>query len=290
MIRIVVLGSGGSLPSVERGTSSVAVKYSGDVYLFDCGEGTQRQMMKFGMSYAKVKAVFITHLHADHILGLPGLIETLVLIGRKEPLRIFGPPGTKERLGQFIHHNMAQIEDINTGFVYRGEKFTVSFFPTMHYVNSIGYVFEENQTRKFNKKKADASGIKGRMFSEIEEKGQLEVGKKIVKLDDISTIKNGKKIVYTGDTMPSERIVKASEKADILIHDGTFGDELKEEAELKRHSTVSGAARTARKAKVKKLVLTHISNRYEDDKVLEREAREIFKESHVARDGTEFFL
>ncbi len=290
MIRLVVLGSGGSLPSVDRGTSSVALKYSGDVYLFDCGEGTQRQMMKFGVSYAKVKAIFLTHLHSDHILGIPGLIETLSLIGRKEPLHIFGPRGTEDRIAEFIHSNMAQVTDIDTGFIYGQKEFTVRPFPTMHYSNSMGFVFEEKPKRKFNKNRADERGIKGKMFSEIEKKEKLIIGKKTVKLSEISVLKKGKKIVYTGDTMPCKEVQDASEKADILIHDGTFGGDLKEEAELKRHSTVTDAAKTAKKAKVKKLLLTHISNRYEDDKVLEREARKTFKESHVTRDGTELFL
>lgn len=290
MIRVVILGSGGSLPSVERGTSSVAIKHAGDVYLFDCGEGTQRQMMRFGVSYAKVKAIFVSHLHADHFLGIPGLVETLALIGRKDPLYIFGPRGTKDRLEEFVHMNLAQIQDMDSDFTYRDEEFTIRPFHTMHYTNSAGFIFEENQKRKFDKKKADEKGIKGRMFSEIEAKGRLKVGKTTVRLEDISTLKPGRKIVYTGDTLPCPQTIEAAKGADLLIHDGTFGQELKEEAELKRHSTASEAAKIAKKAGVKKLVLTHISNRYEDDKVLEREAREIFPESYVARDGAEFFI
>ncbi len=290
MIRVVVIGSGGSVPSVERGTSAVAIKHDGSIYLFDCGEGTQRQMMRFGVSYAKVKAVFLSHLHADHILGLPGLVETLTLIGRKEPLYIFGPRGTRERLGEFIHMTLAQVQDMDSDFVYKDDEFTIRPFNTMHYHNSVGYVFEENPKRKFDKKKADELGIKGRMFTEIQEKGQLKVGRKLVRLEQISTVKSGRKLVYTGDTMPCPQTAEASKGADILIHDGTFGNDMKDEAELKRHSTAAEAAKIAKKAGVKKLVLIHISNRYEDDKVLEREAREIFAESHVARDGTEFFI
>ncbi|MFH0817456.1 MAG: ribonuclease Z [Candidatus Micrarchaeota archaeon] len=290
MIRVVVLGSGGSLPSVERGTSAVAIRHSGSIYLFDCGEGTQRQMMKFGVSYAKVKAIFVTHLHADHFLGIAGLVETLALVGRKEMLEIFGPRGAKERLEEFVHLNLMQAKDISSDFIYKGDGFEIKPFNTLHYSNSVGFVFEEDQKRKFDEKKAHAKGLKGKMFTEIQEKGKLKIGGKTVHLDEISELKPGRKIVYTGDTMPCPETIEAAKGADLLIHDGTFGNELQGEAELKRHSTVSEAAKIAKKAGVKKLVLTHISNRYEDDKVLEREAREIFPESYVARDGSEFFI
>jgi ribonuclease Z len=290
MIRVVILGSGASLPSVQRGTSSIAIKHSGDIYLFDCGEGTQRQMMRFNASYAKVKAIFLSHLHADHILGIAGLVETLALIGRTEPLHIFGPSGTKERISEFVHLSLSMPQDIHGDFVYTGEDFTIRPFHTMHYANSIGFVFEEKKKRKFDKKKADELGIKGKMFSEIEKSGEIKVGKKIVKLDDISIEKRGRKIVYTGDTMPCKETIEAAMGADLLIHDATFANDMRDESDLKKHSTAQAAAEIAKKAGAKKLVLFHISNRYDDDKVLEREAREIFKESYVASDGMEFFI
>ncbi len=290
MIRVVVLGSGGSLPSVQRGTSSVAIKHAGEVYLFDCGEGTQRQMMRFGISYAKVKAIFVTHLHADHYLGIPGLVETLGLIGRNEPLEVYGPRGTKERLEEFVHSDILQAKDVDASFVYTGDGFTIKPFNTLHYATSLGFVFEENQKRKFDEKKAHSKGLKGKMFTEIQEKGKLKIGSKTVHLDDISKLAQGRKIAYTGDTMPCVETEKAAKCADLLIHDATFGRELKDEAELKRHSTVSEAARIAKKTGVKRLVLVHISNRYDDDKALEKEAREVFQESYVARDGNEFLV
>ncbi len=290
MIRVVVIGSGGSLPSVERGTSAVALRHSGNIYLFDCGEGTQRQMMRFGVSYAKVKAIFVSHLHADHYLGIAGLIETLGMIGRSEPVEVYGPTGTRERLEELVHSSLLQAKDIDSAFVYRGDGFTICPFNTLHYATSLGFVFEEDQKRKFDEKKAHGKGLRGRMFTEIQEKGKLKIGSKTVKLEEISGLVPGKKIVYTGDTMPCAEVEKAAKGADLLIHDGTFGKELKAEAELKRHSTVSEAAKVAKKAGVKRLVLTHISNRYEDDRALEKEAQEIYQESHVAKDGSEFLV
>ncbi len=291
MIRLVILGSSASVPSVERALSCVALRHEGDVYLFDCGEGAQRQMMRYKVSYAKVKAIFITHLHADHVLGIPGLVHTLRMIGRKEPLLVFGPRGTCEYIrGVALDHELVDARDVEENFCFKGDEFSVRAFPVEHGLDAYGYVFEEEEKRNFDKKKAEGLGIKGRMFGELQEKGEIKIGRKRILLGEVTIPKKGRKIVYTGDTMPCKNVELASKGADVLIHDATFGDEMKEEARLKLHSTSVDAASIAKKAGAKKLILTHISNRYKEARALEEQARKVFKNSEVARDGMEILV
>ncbi|MFH1285208.1 MAG: ribonuclease Z [Candidatus Micrarchaeota archaeon] len=297
VIRVVILGSGASIPTVERNLSAVALRFAGDVYLFDCGEGTQRQMMRYKISYARVKCIFLTHLHPDHVLGITGLVHTLDFgTERKEPLFIYGPRGTERRMSELIGAkgaNFVRVQDVDENFELKEKEFTVRAFPVEHVHGSMGYVFEENERRKFDKEKADKLGIKGRMFSELEGKGEVKVKGKTIKIEDVTWLKKGKKIVYTGDAVYGKETVKASKEADLLIHDATFTEEMREEAEKKRHATAGDAARVAKEAKVARLILTHISNRYADAKEiekLEKEAKKIFANSEVAKDGLEVII
>lgn len=286
MFRITILGSGASIPSVSRGLSSISLKRRG-VYLFDCGEGTQRQMMKYRVGYGNVKAVFISHLHTDHFLGLFGLVETLKLIGRTEPLLIFGPEGTKEMFGGSA---LARVEEISDGFTFNAADFSIRAIKNNHARNSFGFLIEQNQRRKFDEKKAKARGIRGRLFSEIEKKGKLTIKGKTIKLDDISKLVKGKKIVYSGDTMPCKEIERASKNADLLIHEGTFRSDEKEDAKDKKHSTIGDAALTAKRAKVTQLIITHISTRYRNADELEKEAKKVFRNSRIAYDGMDITI
>lgn len=293
MMKIVILGSGGAVPSPARSLPSVGIRYFGEVYLFDCGEGTQRQMMIYGLSYARVKMIFLTHLHADHFLGIAGLMQTLKMTERREPIFIFGPAGTEHTISSILmppYPFQIIIRDIDANFCLKNERFSISAFRTKHNTRSIGYVFKENDSWNFNKEKADKVGIKGRMFRKLEREGEILIGKKKIKLEDVTKPKRGVKLVYTGDTAPSDEVILASKGADLLIHDGTFSKEHTEEAEMKLHSTVSQAAEIAKKAKVKRLVLVHISNRYKDASPLEKEAKKIFKNSQLAFDGMEISI
>lgn len=294
MIKLVVLGSSAAVPSVERNLASVGLRYEGDVYLFDCGEGTQRQMMKYGLSYAKVKCIFVTHSHADHIVGIAGLAQTLGMIGRKEPLRIYCPKGC----GRFIEALASigrydydiVIEEVGEGVCYKGSGFSVSSFPVQHTGTSIGYVFAQEGRRNFNEAKCRKLGVKGRLFGELEEKGEIVVGGKKISYASVSTAKPGLKIAYSGDCMPGESTVAAAKGADVLVHEATYADDHEKEASENRHSTAAQAALIAKKARVKRLVLTHISSRYSEKKMLEAEARRVFKKSEVADDGMEILL
>ena len=292
-MKVVILGSGGAVPSPARSLPSIGIRHFGEVYLFDCGEGTQRQMMIHGLSYSKVKMILLTHLHADHFLGIAGLTQTLKMNERKEPLFIFGPAGTERCISSILlgtYPFQICIKEIDENFCLKNEKFKISAFRTKHNVRSIGYIFQENDSWNFNKEKADKLGIKGSMFRKLEKEKEITIGKKKVKLEDVTKPKKGIKMVYTGDTAPSEEILSASKGADLLISDGTFSEQHSKDAAEKMHSTVSQAAELAKKAKVKQLILVHLSNRYKDASTLEKEAKKIFKNSRMAFDGMEISI
>src|SRR3989344_9073503 len=217
MIRVVMLGTSASVPSVRRNLSSTGLRYAGAVYLFDCGEGTQRQMMKYRLSYAKTRARFITHLHADQYLGIAGLCHTLNMIERSadEVLHIYGPRGTAKRVdGLGCNYEFVKVMEVGEGKVHEGDGFVVRAFPVAHGRNALGYVFEENEGRNFDKERCDELGIKGVMFRELESKGEVKVGGKVLKIGEVTRPKKGRKIVYTGDTARCDEVVSAARGAD----------------------------------------------------------------------------
>jgi ribonuclease Z len=296
MIRAVVLGSGGAVPSPVRNLPAIALRYMGDVYLFDCAEGTQRQMMKYKISYAKVKCIFISHLHPDHILGIPGLLYTLKMMERKDKIYIFGPRGTERRIRELIGEGVEflEVKDIDENFEYKIQDARIRAFKTNHTQNSLGYIFEEDAKRRFDKEKCKELGIKGIMFRILEEKGEIEIKEngelKRIKLEDVTYLKKGKKIAYTGDTAYCESFIPQIKEADILFHEATFLEEDREEAERDRHSTALDAARIAKLSGAKKLVLFHISNRYKDIKKILEEGKKEFENIQVAKDGLQILL
>ena len=294
MLKITFLGTGGSVPSPHRNPSAIAVRRESELFLFDCGEGTQQQMMraKTGM---KITAIFITHFHADHVLGIPGLLQTLSLQGRTEPLEIYGPKGVR----RFLYHLLSlgyasknfdvKAIELQHGDVIRRQNYEIRAFKTEHNIRSIGYVLEEAmRPGKFNRERAIELGLKpGPLFSKLQHGESVFVnGREIRPEDVLGPPRPGRKIVYTGDTRPCESVIQAAENADILIHDGSLAEAEKELAIEYMHSTVTEAAEVAAKANVRKLILTHISARYDDEdtKKLEEEARKIFPNTIVASD------
>ncbi len=299
MMNITVLGSAASVPTPERSLPAISVQIEGDVILLDCGEGTQRQMMKLGVSYAKVQAVFISHLHLDHFLGLFGLYETLRLNGRTAPLHVFGPRGTA---AIFRERPLLQIHEIGMPGRGREEKALVAdgktpifslhehdvfCVPVMHGKGkeAFGFVVRQQQRRRFYEEKAKGLGLKGPMFSQIQKEGKLKVGKKTVKLADVTYVQLGSALSYSGDTQYSEAFVKASAGVDLMIHEATFDESQREAADEKFHSTAADAAKAASKAKAKRLLLFHVSGRYQEDAPLLDEAKKHFASVEVAHDG-----
>jgi ribonuclease Z len=292
MVTITFLGTSGAIPSARRGMPSIALKYD-ELFLWDCGEGCQREMMRRGLGYGSVKAIFITHLHLDHFLGIFGLIETIRMNTQREKLLVFAPGGFSRIVEQISpsmgwNPSFLDIREMREGELYRGRDYSILGFRVQHQKRAaFGLVFLEDDKNKFNEKKAKGLGLKGRMFREIQEKGELIVEGEKVLLSEVSRVRRGIKIVYSGDTVPLDSTAEISKDADLLIHDSTFGEDLEGEACERGHSTARMAAKIAKKAKVKKLALTHISGRYHAGKDLEEEARKVFADSFVAQDGME---
>ena len=292
-MEIIFLGTSGCVPTEKRNLPAVLLDYLGQYFLFDCGEGTQRQMRFAKLNFMNIDNVFITHLHADHFLGLGGMIQSMDFMDRTQDLNIYGPAGIRETIdyllstGTFILDKFeVKVTEVSPGPVTEGEKYAVTCAKTDHTANSIAYCFEEKPHRRFLKQKALDLGIpEGRLFSELQEGKTIEIkGKKIHADQVLSDPIPGRKMVYTGDTRACDTIIKFAENADILIHDATFSREDEENTKDAAHATASQAAEAAKKANVKLLYLTHISQRYTQPEKLQQEAREIFPESHVAED------
>lgn len=291
MDEITILGSSGSTPAKERHMPCVALRHEGDVFLFDCGEGTQMQMLNYGINAYRVRAIFVSHAHSDHVIGIAGLVRTLALNNRKEDLSIFVPKGQERTIKNLISFDKAMIGyvinviGVGSGTIYRGRGFSVRAFRLKHTIASCGYVFKEDDRRKFLKDKCRRLGVKGQMFKELEKKKRLRVGKRAIGLESVSWVQPGRKIVYAVDSRPLASTVKAAKGADLLIHESSYTEEHRELAAERGHSTALEAAGVARKAGVKRLVLIHISTRYKTADPLIKEAKKEFKNVEVAKDG-----
>lgn len=294
MLRVTFLGTGGSLPTPDRNPSAIMVNREGELMLFDCGEGTQQQMMRAKTGMKALSSIFITHFHADHMLGIPGLIQTMSFHGRTEPLKIYGPHWVHEfvRLLSALGYYKLRFEidaiDLEPGDVVKRDEYSIVALKTEHSVPSLGYaLIEDERCGRFDREKAIELGVPpGPLFSKLHRGESVEVDGKIIHSNDVvGEGRPGRKIVYTGDTRPCKDILEASKGADLLIHDSTLANDQQEWAIESMHSTAQEAARTARDANVLKLVLTHISSRYSDNpsKLLE-EAKKVFENVVVAED------
>lgn len=297
-LSIIFLGTGGSWPTVKRNVTSIAVKRGREIILFDCGEGTQRQFQKSKLSYMQISKIFITHFHGDHFLGIPGLVQTMQLNDRDIPLHVFGPKGINQlvkqllSLGYFKPAYQILSHEIDEGIILDFDEYIIKIIRVNHGVPTLGYCLEEKmRPGKFNKLKALELGIpEGPLFSKLQ-KGQsivLKDGKKITPDMVLGLPRKGRKIVISGDTRPVDQMVDFAKDADVLIHEATFDKSLEEISMDYGHTTASQAAEIAKKANVERLFLNHISPRYLDNKVLEEEAKKIFKNSIVPKDFQHF--
>jgi ribonuclease Z len=292
------LGTSASRPTVERGVSSIAVVREGETLLFDCGEGTQRQMMRYGISFA-LEDIFFTHMHTDHVLGVVGLTRTLQLQGRTETLRLWGPKGTArvlrqwsgfggERLGYAV-----EITEVEPGVAVPRKDYAVLPFAVDHRgAAAVGYAVVEAERRgRFNPELARELGIpEGPLWGQIH-RGMavtLDDGRVVEASTLVGPTRRGRRIAITGDTRPCEGTIAAAANADLLIHEATFAEEEAARARETGHSTAREAADVADRAGAERLVLTHVSARYSANTTeLDREARDRFANVSVARDGTE---
>lgn len=296
-MRIVFLGTGGTYPSKLRNVTSIAVQMPGEVLMFDCGEGTQRQLMSSPVSFMKIKKIFISHLHADHFLGLPGLIQSMSLNGREDELFIFGPRGLKQNveammsLGYFKSGFEVKSRDLRPGTSLDFADYTVRVVQAEHSVPALGFSLEEKERPgRFDLGKAKALGIpEGPMFRRLQSGKTIKLsGKRILPRMVLGRPRRGRKLVYSGDTRPSDRIIALARRADVLIHDCTLDSSHDRLAADFGHSTAAQAAMVAKKAKASVLFLVHLSPRYEETGILEKEARRVFKNSFVAQDLSEY--
>lgn len=300
MIEITFLGTVSGIPSKERNHPAIALEYYSEkkeTLLFDCGEGTQKQLMLAGISFMKIDKIFITHWHADHFAGLIPLLQTMSLEKRKKELKIFAPEAEKFvsnilSLGYFgcrfpvIPVNVPFHGDKPT-LIDETEDYQVFSIPVFHSVPSVAYAFKEKDRWSIDLTKMKKLGLKrGYWLKKLKKFGKAEYKGKEIKIEEIANLKKGLKVVYSGDTKPCDNVVKISEEADVLIHDGTF----LEEESSKAHADVKQAARIAKKAEVKQLILTHISRRYTDAKELEENAKKIFENTKVAYDFMKIVL
>jgi ribonuclease Z len=291
-MRLTFLGTAGSWPTKDRSASAIALDTDREVLLLDCGEGTQRQLFHSSVSFMRVRRVLLTHFHGDHFLGLPGLIQSMGLNNRIEPLDIYGPPETPEmvdrilHLGHFTLRFPVHVHPLEAGQSVELDGVTVRTARAEHPVPTLAYRLDEPAKRgRFDGAKAHAMGIRGRDFARLEEGHSVTVGSTVVHPDDlIGPPRPGRSIVYSGDTSPAEEVRKLAHRATVLIHEATTAEDLEGEANAWGHSSARQAAELARDAEVGTLFLTHFSSRYKESGPLELEARGRFPGALAARD------
>ncbi|MGQ0506487.1 MAG: ribonuclease Z [Myxococcaceae bacterium] len=296
ILRLTFLGTSAAQPTIHRGLSGLAVKADQDLLLFDCGEGSQRQMIKFGTGFG-VDAVFFTHFHADHYLGIIGFLRTLGMSGRSEALTLHGPPPAKRLLHQAIHLGVEQlpfpveIVELRSGESVRRHGYSVQAVGVDHRVNALAYVLQEDlRPGKFNLARARELGVpEGPDFGKLQrgESVTARNGNTVTPQDVLGESRAGRRLVISGDTRPCAALVAAAQDADLLIHESTFSDDEQERALETKHSTAREAGRVAKEAGAKRLILTHLSSRHDMDPLrLLHQAREEFAGTlEVASDG-----
>jgi ribonuclease Z len=289
-LEVSFLGTGASVPSARRSTAAVLVARGGDRLLFDCGEGTQRQMQR-SLGLVQVDEIYLTHFHADHMLGLPGLLKTYDLHDREAPLRVFGPPGLKELftvLRPLIGRLRYPLElgELRAGERVEHDEYVVEGYEAAHNVRAFGWaLIEDERPGRFDPAAAKAAGVReGPDFARLQRGEEVQGSDGPVTPDQVmGEARPGRVIVVTGDTAPSPATVAAAADAELLIHDASFAEEDAQRAAETGHSTLGQAAAVAAEAHVKMLALVHISARYHVGKVLE-EAREVFPDCVAPRD------
>lgn len=296
MIRVRFLGTAAARPTVSRSVSAIAVQREGQSFLWDCGEGTQRQIMRFGTGFSFAH-IFVTHTHADHFLGLPGLLRTMSLQGREEPMNIYGPAGTESVLRAAVRLGVErlafpfEVRGLSPGERVDFGDWAVHAFRADHGVAALGYaLIEEARPGRFDVEAARGLGVpEGPLFGRLHRGETIEVDGRVIGPDAVvGPRRRGRKVVYSGDGRPTDVTVEMSMRADLLIHEATFGSGQEKRARETRHSTAAEAASVAARAKARSLVLTHVSARYaESPGRLEKEARAVFPGARVARDGFE---
>lgn len=292
-IKITFLGTSGSVPQKDKNFASAVLAFRGEIMLFDCPEGTQRQLMNSEHSLMGIDNVFISHMHADHYLGLFGWICTMTMNQRKNKLTIWSPKDGSEKVKKMLKeiiYPSFQIEykEIKKGKLLQNEFFEINAFPLKHEIPCYGFVFKEkNKTGEFNRKKAEKLGIPvGPLYSKLANGESVKVNGKTFKPKDVidyTKKREGRKVVFVSDTRPTAETVKEAKGTELLIHEATFLDTQKDKAIEAMHTTVTEAAEIAKKASAKKLALFHFSARNNNEEIILAEAKKTFTNSIVPK-------
>jgi ribonuclease Z len=294
-LTVTFLGTAAAVPTVERNVASLAIAREGETILFDCGEGTQRQMMRYGVGFSFAE-IFFTHYHADHVLGLTGLLRTMGLQDRSAPVTLYGPRPAGRMLGDCVTLGIdrsrfpVEIVEVKPGDRLRRDGYDIVVVEADHRSDSLGYALAEHERLgRFRPERARELGVpEGPLWGRLHqgETVTLEDGRTVGPADLVGDPRPGRTVVYSGDTRPSRAVIAAARGADLLIHEATFGEDERGRARETGHSTAREAAQVAAEAGVRRLALTHVSARYgrEAPELLE-EARAVFPATIVARDG-----
>ncbi len=296
MLRLTFLGTSAAQPTILRNLTGLAVRRERELFLVDCGEGTQRQMIRYGTGF-DVDAIFFTHFHADHYLGAIGFLRTLSMLGRESPLDVYGPRPARRLLDVMLFTGTeklafdVRIHEVKPGDAVRRDGCDMLPFETDHRTPSVGWALAEDaRPGRFHPEKAAALGVpKGPLFGALQRGREVTLeGGRVVRPDEVvEPPRRGRRIVVTGDTRPCRGTVEAARAADLLVHDSTFGDAEQARAEETMHSTAREAARVARDARAARLVLTHLSTRYDREfaPLVEQARAEFLGAIDVASDG-----
>jgi len=290
-MELTFLGTASMVPTTERNHSATFLSYNTHGILFDCGEGTQRQFRFAKLKPSKITKILITHWHGDHVLGLPGLLQTMASSGYVGTLELYGPKGSKAFLKKMMSSFKVEakvkvkVKDVTKGVFFENDDFILEALPTKHSVPGLAFSFTEKDKRKINLKYLKKFGLAKNPILRNLQKGKDIVwqGKKI-KADKATILIKGKKVTYITDTKYFDGLVSLALNSDLLICESTLADEFKERAIKCCHMTSSQAASIAKKAKVKKLFLTHFSQRYKSVSLLKQEAKKTFKNVDTAKD------
>lgn len=280
------------MPTAQRAPTAILLRRGGERLLFDCAEGTQRQLLRSNVGLIELREVFLTHYHADHYLGLPGMLKTFALRGRETPITIYGPPGLSELFGALrrIFGRLTypyELIELQPGEILERGNYRLATFPVNHGVSALGYaVVEDPRPGRFDVEAANALGVPAGP-----ERGTLQRGEPVTLADGravapesvLGEVRPGRKVVVSADTAYAQDVVEAARGAEVLVHEATFAEEERERARETLHSTAADAAQVAREAEVGLLALTHLSNRYFGGEI-EREAQAIFPNTVVPRD------
>ena len=296
-MEVTFLGTSSAVHSKDRNHPSIAVKAFGDVFLFDCGEGTQRQLLHTNVSPMKISKVFITHFHGDHILGLPGLLQSMSLNGRESKLTVYGPKGLNilknaiYSLGYCAIEYPVEFIEIDTGIIEETDEYIIRAQSVRHNVPSLAYSIEEKKKPRFLREKAIELGVPvGPAFGKLHNGEEIEIDGKIIKPEQVlGPPRKGIKITYSGDTRPCEEMIMFAKDSTLLIHESTFIQNEAQNAEEYGHSTSQDAAFVARESNSEKFIITHISTRYGEEyaQIMLKEAQKIFENTELARDYME---